>query len=329
MPTLQEIRDAIGGELHGDGQLAITGVQSLSDAGANDIAPFDDPNYVAAAHESKAGAILVTPALAEELDGARIVHEFPVFAMNTVIEMLGLAPRSPAAGVHPTAMVSPDAVVPASCSIGSNVIIEGGARLGERCVVRANALIESGVEMGDDCAIDPCAVLHTGAVLGDRVVIGTGAVISRQGFGFTPGPNGPVHIHHVGRVEIGNDSSIGACCSIDRARFGATRVGTMSGLDYGVHLGHNSRVGDRSYVAAQTGLAGHAFVGNDCAVGGQAGFANHSGVGDHSLVGAQCGLIRDYGPKRSLWGTPAMDKKMALRMNAALKRLADGKKRAK
>ena len=327
MPTVHEICDAVGGKVHGDGAIEITGVQSLDDAAANDIAPFDDPNYVDAARGSKAGCVIVTAALAENIGGTHIVHEFPVFAMNTVIEMLGMAPTRPAAGRHPTAEIDPAANVPESCSIGPNVVIGAGARLGERCVVRANATIEPGVIAGDDCTIDYAAVLHEGTVLGHRVTIGTGAVISRQGFGFTRSPNGPVHIHHVGRVEIGDDSAIGACCNIDRARFGATRVGKMSGLDFGVHLGHNSSVGDRSYVAAQTGLAGHAFIGNDCEVGGQAGFANHSGVGDGSRVGAQTGLIKDYGPGCTLWSTPAVDMKLAFKMNATLRRIAKGKAR--
>jgi len=322
MPTLQEIRDAVGGELHGDGGIQITGVQSLDGAGADDLAPFDDPEYAKSAGITRAGAVVVTPALAVHVRRPHIIHPFPVFSMNTVIEMLGLAPVRPAAGRHPTAAVDPSATVPESCSIGPNVVIGPDVRLGERCVVRANVTIEQGVTAGDDCTIDYGAVLHVGTVLGHRVTIGTGAVISRQGFGFTRGPQGPVHIHHVGRVEIGDDSSIGACCNIDRARFGATRVGKMSGLDFGVHLGHNSRVGDRSYVAAQTGLAGHAFIGDDCEVGGQAGFANHSGVGDRSKVGAQTGLIKDYGAGCVLWSTPAVDMKLAFKMHAALRRMA-------
>jgi len=325
MPTLQEICNAVGGELRGDGATEITGVQSLDDAGPHDLAPFDDPDYVASARNSSAGCVVVTAKLAENIDGPHIVHDFPVFAMNTVIEMLGMAPTRPAAGRHPTAIVNAAAHVPSSCSIGPYATIGPDARLGERCVVRAHVTIEAGVIAGDDCTIDHAAVLHEGTVLGHRVTIGTGAIISRQGFGFTPSPRGPAHIHHVGRVEIGDDSSIGACCNIDRARFGVTRVGKLSGLDYGVHLGHNSSVGDRSYVAAQTGLAGHAFIGNDCVVGGQVGFGNHSGIGDGSRVGAQAGVTKAFGTGCSLWSTPAVDMRLAFKMSAALRRIAKGK----
>jgi len=327
MPTLQEIHDAVGGELRGDGSIEITGVRSLADAGPNEIAPLDDANYVKAARSSGASALVVAPKLADDLDADMLVHEFPLAAMNTVIEMLGLAVLPPPAGVHPSAVIDPTAQIPASCSIGANVVIGPEARLGERCVALPNVTIERGVTAGDDCHFDPCAVLHEGAELGNRVTIGTGAVISRQGFGFGPSPAGPVQLHHIGKVVIGDDTSIGACCNIDRARFGVTSVGTMTALDFGVHLGHNVRIGDRTFMAAQSGLAGHAFVGNDCVIGGQAGFGNHCGVGDGSRVGGQTGILKDYGSDRTLWGTPAVDLKESLKMAATLRRLAKPKKR--
>jgi len=233
MPTLQEIRDAVGGELRGDGSVQITRVNSLDDAGPDELAPFDDKKFERAAKSSKAGALIVTPKLAEGLDQALIVHDFPLVAMNAIIESLGLAPARPSAGVHPSAVVDETAQIPQSCSIGPNVVIGPEVRLGERCVLHPGVTIERGVKVGDDCTFDPCAIIHEGAEIGDRVRIGTGAVISRQGFGFATGPTGPVQLHHIGKVVIGHDTSIGACCNIDRARFGVTRVGNMTGLDFG------------------------------------------------------------------------------------------------
>ncbi|MHC4955438.1 MAG: UDP-3-O-(3-hydroxymyristoyl)glucosamine N-acyltransferase [Planctomycetota bacterium] len=327
MPTLQEICDAIGGELQGDGTVEIEGVNSLESAGASELAPLEDEKFVRAAQDSGAGAIAVTRELADQIEGNRIVHDFPMVAMNGFIESLGQARQRPPAGIHETAVVDPSATVPASASIGPNVVIGANVRMGERCIVHPNVTIEYGVTLGDDCVLDPGCVLHEGAQLGSRVVIGTNAVISRQGFGFARGPKGPVHIHHVGVVTIGDDSHIGACCSIDRARYTVTSVGTMSGLDYGIHLGHNASVGDRSYLAAQSGMAGHSFVGNDCEIGGQCGFANNSGVRDRCRVGAKSGLLNDYGSDKDLFGRIAVDMKLSLRMHAALKKLAQGKKR--
>jgi len=331
MPTLQEIHDTVGGELRGDGAIEITGVQSLADAGPSEIAPFDDANYAAAAQASGAAALIVTPKLADKLadklDRPMIVHEYALAAMNGVIEMLGLAAAPQTPGVHPSAVIDPTAHVPESCTIGPSVVIGANARLGERCILHPNVTLERGVIVGDDCTIDPCATLHEGTEVGNRVAIGTGAIISRRGFGWTVGPKGPLQVHHVGKVIIGDDTSIGQGCNIDRARFGATRVGTMTALDFAVHMAHNTRVGDGSFISGQVGIAGHGFVGNDCQLGGQVGIGPGCGVGDHSRVGGQAGVTKDLGPNRTVKGSPATDLKTVLRMEAVLRRLAQPKKR--
>ncbi|MHC4939345.1 MAG: UDP-3-O-(3-hydroxymyristoyl)glucosamine N-acyltransferase [Planctomycetota bacterium] len=324
MPTLKQICDAAGGELRGDADFEVEGVGSLEGAGANDLAPLDDANYVEQAKSSKAGALVVATSLAEGIEGNVIVHEFPLVVMNEVIEALGLAPEIQS-GVHPTAIVDASAEVPESVSVGAYAMIGPGVSLGERCAVLPRVRIEKGVSVGDDTILETGCILHEGAVIGARCTIGSYAVISRQGFGFTQGPRGPVRLIHVGKTIIGDDSHVGALCCIDRARYDYTRVGSMSALDNMIHLGHNCHVGDRSFIAAQTGLAGHATVGNDCEIGGQVGLANNARVGDGAKLGAQAGVISEV-PAGEIWfGYPAKPIQMAMRMEAALRKMVKKK----
>ena len=44
-------------------------------------------------------------------------------------------------------------MVPASCFIGPNVVIESGARLGERVRIVANGYVGAGAQIGDDTLI--------------------------------------------------------------------------------------------------------------------------------------------------------------------------------
>ncbi|MEM8882587.1 MAG: UDP-3-O-(3-hydroxymyristoyl)glucosamine N-acyltransferase [Planctomycetota bacterium] len=322
MLTLQHIGGLTEGEVRGEDSTEIRGVGSLEGAGPHDLAPLDDAAYVDAARASKAGAIIVSPSLAGELgDRPLLVHPLPLVAMNEVIEALGLAPLRNGAGVHETAVVDPSSTVPASAHVGPYAVLGPGVVLGERATVRAHVVIERGVQVGDDTIIEPSAVLHEGAVIGARCTIGAHAVISRQGFGFTKGPAGPVRLTHVGRTVIGDDSHVGAGCCIDRARYDETSIGAMTGLDNLVHVAHNCRVGSGTFIAAQTGMAGHAEVGNGCEIGGQVGFANKVKVHDGGRVGAQSGLMRDV-PRGEAWfGYPAKPMKEAMRMEAALRKL--------
>jgi UDP-3-O-[3-hydroxymyristoyl] glucosamine N-acyltransferase len=327
MPTLKELCRAAEGDLRGEPGLMITGVASLANATERDIAPVESVRWLEVARTSKAGALLAHRDLATEIDRPAILSRFPLAALNRVIEALGLVPPPLPPGIHPTAIVDPEAVLGKDVHVGAYAVI-GRARIGARCILRTRVVIEDDVEIGEECLVEPGAVLHPGCRLGKRVRVGANAVLGREGFGYAPGAGGPVRLHHVGRVVLGDDAHVGACVTIDRARYDETRVGRQSALDNLVHLGHNCIIGDRTFVAAQTGLAGGARIGNDCEIGGQVGLSNQGRVGDRCRVGAQSGVIGEWGDGVVLWGCPALPKSEFLRGVAVLRRLARGEERA-
>ncbi|MHC4957048.1 MAG: LpxD N-terminal domain-containing protein [Planctomycetota bacterium] len=313
MARLAELQAAAGCELRGDPETSITGVASVEHAGPADIAPVDGERFAAAAAQSKAGAFIVPPGMADAFARPCLVSPYPQPAMNAVIAALGLADPEPAPGIHPTAAVDP------------------GATIGEGTRVEAQAMIEPDVVIGKDCVISAGAVIRNGARLGDRVRIGENAVIARQGFGYAPGPTGPVLLVHIGHVVIEDGAHIGACATVDRARFDETRVGSMSALDAHVHVGHNAVIGARTFIAAQTGLAGRAILGSDCEIGGQAGVGGGCGTGDRCRVAGKTGVTKMWGDGVTLMDNPGRERRDVLRMRALLERLVrpdDKKKRS-
>ena len=60
----------------------------------------------------------------------------------------------------------------------------------------------------------------------------------------------------LGIVQIDDDVEIGACSTIDRARFGCTHIGEGTKIDNLVHIGHNARVGRLCLLVAQCGVSG-------------------------------------------------------------------------
>ena len=322
MANLAQLCRAVEGDLRGAPDLEITGVASLEGAGPGDIAPVDSDRFLKAARNSKAGALLVATALAERIDRPCILSDAPLVALNVVIEMLGLLPPAAAPGVHPTAVVDESAEIGAGCSIGAHVTVGPGARIGPGSQLRPSVVVERGVTMGESCMIEPGAVLQEGTVLHDRVRIGANAVISRQGFGYTAGPAGPVRLHHIGRVVLEDDVHVGACTMVDRARYDETRIGKGSALDNLVQVGHNCTIGSFTFLASQTGLAGNAHLGSKCEVAGQTGVGNRCGVGDRCRIGGGSGVTKMWGDDVELLGYPAMHKSEALRQMGVLRRLA-------
>ena len=322
MSTLAELSRAIGGELQGAGDIEITGIASLESAGPRDMAPLQARRFLRVAKDSQAGAFLVAEELEVTRDRPCVRTKFVFADLNRVMEILGLVPSPPAPTIHPTALIDEHADVGEDVFIGPYVTVGAGARIGSRCTLHSGVVVEAGVEIGEDCVIEPGAVLHEACVLGRRVRVGANAVLSRQGFGFAPGPQGRVHLHHLGRVVIEDDVYVGAGSTVDRARFDETRIGAFSALDNLVHVAHNCTIGERTYVAAQVGMAGNSHFGDDCEIGGQVGVGNLAGVGSRCRVGGQGGLTKMHGDDLELWGCPAIDKTEYLRQIVAMRRLA-------
>ncbi len=56
--TLQQIAEAVGARLIGDGRAEVTAVASIESASANDLVFVEDEKHLAAALQSRAGAII-------------------------------------------------------------------------------------------------------------------------------------------------------------------------------------------------------------------------------------------------------------------------------
>jgi UDP-3-O-[3-hydroxymyristoyl] glucosamine N-acyltransferase len=174
---------------------------------------------------------------------------------------------------------------------------------------------------GADCSIHPTAILGSRVVIGARVTIGPGAVIGHPGFGWATGPDGTVRaIPQLGGVTIEDDVFIGSLSTVDAGTLSPTRIRRGAKLDAHVHVGHNGDVGEGTFIAAQSGLAGSVTIGKGVLVGGQAGFADHVVVGDGARVAAKSGVIGDVPPGAVVAGYPAVPRTRWLRALARLYR---------
>jgi UDP-3-O-[3-hydroxymyristoyl] glucosamine N-acyltransferase len=327
---LAQLAEKVVGVLDGDGNVEITGIAGLADAGAGDLSFLANPKYAALLENSKASAVIV----AENWEGpsacAIVRVKSPDKAMALAATLLGPA-CGPVVqdGIHPSAVVAASAVVDPSVKIGPLCVVEPGAIIGPRTILVAGCYVGRDAVIGCDTVLHANSVVRERVKVGDRVILHDGSVIGGDGFGNYLDNGEWRKIPHIGTVEIGDDSEIGANSTVDRARFGKTVVGRGVKIDNLVMLGHNVRVGDHSAMAAQVGISGSTSIGKYVMLGGQAGLAGHLEVGDGAIVGAQAGVSKSVPPKTFVTGYPAMPHRKAAEGHANLMRLGGWKERVK
>lgn len=329
--TLSELAQLSGARLEGDGGVSVDGVASLAEATATQVSFCALPRYAAQLDATRAAAVVVPPALCERRrDLPRLVHADPSAAFTRICASFAPAAPRPARGVDPSACVAPGARVAADASVGPLCTVAAGAVIAARAVLHSGVHVGAGCSLGEDCELFPGVVLYPDVSLGARVRVHAGTVIGSDGFGYEPPrERGGAwsKIPHVGTVEIGDDVEIGACCTIDRARLGVTRLEAGVKLDNQVHVAHNCTIGAGSMLAAQAALSGSTVVGRGVLLGGQSATTGHLRVGDGARVGGQSGIIGDIEAGAEVWGTPARPKSEVLREIAELRRLRELRRR--
>lgn len=325
--TIDDIAKKLDGKVQGDGSLTIKSVASLKQACAGDLAFLGNPRYMPDMARTRASAVLVN----EDWPGETSVTVIRVKSADAAFAQVAFWLARPAIthapGIHPTAVISAGAKIGKDVTIGPHCVIESGAVIGGGTVLIAQCYIGPFCEVGKNGLLYPHVSIREYCKVGDRVILHNGAVIGSDGFGYVKDGCHWKKIPQVGIVVLGDDVEIGANTTIDRARFGETRVGNGAKLDNLVQVAHNVTIGEDAAMAAQVGMAGSCHIGNRVQLGGQVGVAGHIEVGDDSIVMAQSGLSKDVPAASILLGSPAMSVRDAKKLHAHSMRLPELKQK--
>ncbi|HTC48501.1 MAG TPA: UDP-3-O-(3-hydroxymyristoyl)glucosamine N-acyltransferase [Candidatus Aquilonibacter sp.] len=328
--TLQEIAEAVGARLVGDGGVKVGGVASIASAEAGDLVFVEDEKYLSRAMRSHAGAVIAGEFAAAGAGKALLICRYPKLAFARAARFLSNE------GARIGARVCASAVVHLSARLGAGVVIEEravvgeDAEIGERSRLGAGCVVGRGVKIGSECEIYPNVTIYSGTTLGDRVIVHAGAVLGSDGFGYVRDTKSGRYekFPQVGRLVVEDEVEIGANTTIDRGALDETRIGRGSKIDNLVHIGHNCLLGENVVIAAQTGLSGSIVIENNVVLGGQVGIGEHARIEEGVMLGGQGGVLPNKvlrGKGVAFWGTPAQPVREYLKQLAVLARL--GKKR--
>lgn len=304
---LAEVAAKTGGVLEGDGSADIRGVADISGACEGEISFIANPRYAARAADTKASAVIVPEDWNSACSASLIRAKNPDEAFAKAAMLFYEPPPRPSAGIHPSAVVAADAEIGENVSVGALCVVESGVRIGAGTVIMPQCYIGRRTVLGENCWIYPQVSLREEVRIGSRVIVHNGAVIGSDGFGYSVDGEGiRTKIPQIGMVEIGDDVEIGANVTIDRARFGKTKIGNGVKIDNLVQIAHNVVIGDHAVLVAQVAIAGSTHIGEKVIIAGQAGIAGHLTVGAGTVVGAKAAVTKDVEPGSYLIGIPAM-----------------------
>ncbi|MCB1395588.1 MAG: UDP-3-O-(3-hydroxymyristoyl)glucosamine N-acyltransferase [Rhodobacter sp.] len=353
---ISDIAAALGARFEGMGDLTVTGAAEPAQARADQLALAMDPRYADGLSRGQARAAV----LWDGADWRALGLEAAVFAPRGRLAMARLTQVFDAGpmldpGIHPTAIIHPEASVGEGAAIAPYVVIGAGARIGARARIAEHVSIGAGVVIGDDALILAGVRISARVTIGNRFIAQPGAVIGGDGFSFvteersrveearaTLGKPGEtkeqswLRIHSLGGVTIHDDVEVGANTTIDRGTIRDTVIGRGTKLDNLVQIGHNVIVGEDCLLCGMVGIAGSTRLGNRVVLGGQAMAVDNITVGDDVVAGAATTITSNAPAGRVLMGSPAvkMDQHVEIyksqrRLPRMLAQLADLQKTVK
>ncbi len=312
--TAGALAEKFGLELRGNPKTLVRGVAPIADAKPGQLAFYSTEQNSAAfkilpidvLKNTRASVILVQPEHAADApSGATLlITDSP---RGNIVKILGEIYREPPRrGINRHAIIERGVFFRnrASVYVGQFATIERGAVIEPDVKIYPNAYIGKNVTIGRGTIVQTGAHIEN-ATIGADCVINAGAVIGKDGFGYTRQNGHNVFIPHVGRVVIGNRVSVGANTCIDRGAMTDTQIGDGTKIDNLCQIAHGVIIGAECFLASGVGLAGGVVVGDRALLAGQVGVANGVHIGNDAEVGAHSGVFRNIADGARYMGYPA------------------------
>lgn len=315
----------INATVDGDKDATLYGFAKIEEAAPGQLTFIANPKYAHFLESTKASAVLVSKDFnGHNPNGVTLLRVADPYA--TLAEMLrvlqSMMPRK--SGIEQPCFIAEGVEIPADAYVGAFSYIGSGAKIGAGAQIYPQVYVGDNASVGEGSILYAGVKLYQGCQIGNRCILHSGVVIGADGFGFAPSPDGRYEkLPQTGIVVVEDDVEIGANTTVDRATFGATRIGRGTKLDNLIMVAHNVEIGHDNVFAAQSGVAGSTKIGNSNRVGGQVGFAGHISVGDHNEIGAQSGIPNNVGNNQRLMGYPAVDARKFARNTVYINRLKE------
>lgn len=182
--------------------------------------------------------------------------------------------------IHPTAVVSEEALLHESVLVGAFSVIEEGVKIGPGTTVATHVRISGPTIIGENNTIDSFAALGG----------------APQDIGYSGDPT---------ELHIGDENLIREYVSIHRGTVkggGKTVIGNGCMVMAYAHIGHDCIIEDHVIIVNAAHLSGHTEVGVRATVGGLTGTHQFSRIGTFAFIGGGSAVSKDVPPYAMVTG---------------------------
>lgn len=178
------------------------------------------------------------------------------------------------ANIHPTAIISDQAILKNDVSVGPYAIIEGEVEIGDGTVIEHHATIKGKTVIGNSCRVYPYALVGTD----------------------------PQDLKHKGgqsELIIGDNTVIREYVTISRGTEldgGFTRIGSHNFIMAYSHIAHDCQFGNHIILSNAATFAGHCEVGDYAIIGGLCAVHQFCRIGRYAFIGGTSGVAQDIPP---------------------------------
>jgi UDP-N-acetylglucosamine acyltransferase len=175
--------------------------------------------------------------------------------------------------IHPTAIIHPQAKLHSSVQVGPYAVIDAGVELGADCIVGPHAYLTGITKAGAGNKFHACSVIG-----------GTPQDLKYKG--------------EATCLNIGDRNTFREHVTINCATTPeeATVIGSDNLLMAGVHIGHNSVIGNRVIMANTSMLGGHAIVEDRALLSGSCLVHQFCRVGTLAVMQGGSAISKDLAP---------------------------------
>jgi len=307
-------------------KVKLDNVAELHEANEYSVCFFENPKFLNALKETKAGLIFVPKDFDKNLKpnaNLLFIDKPYIHFMMLVQTWLKLDLTKMKRSIDDSANIAKSVSLGKNISVGSNCKIGDNVTISDGTIIESNCVIKDDVQIGKSCHIHPNTTIYEDCVLKNNIILHAGCVIGADGFGYLFHNGIHNKIPQVGNVIIEDDVEIGANSAIDRATLGSTIIGKGTKIDNLVQVGHNCKIDENSVLCAQSGLAGSTIIGKTVYLAGQVGVAGHLKIDDGAMIGAQSGVTNDVPKGAKLFGSPAIEAGLQKRIMVSEKYLPE------